>query len=104
MTQQIQQPIIIDSNAELQVKENLLDIIAELKDILQFSIKVLSPEANQSMTQKPKPEFRVNSIAGCCDQKDPFLPKRGNICETCHLYSDVTCKNFPKKNNCACQP
>lgn len=36
MTQQIQQP-----------KENLLDIIAELKDILQASIKALSAEANQ---------------------------------------------------------
>ena len=47
MTQQIQQPIIIDSNAELQVKENLLDIIAELKNILQDSIKALSPEENQ---------------------------------------------------------
>ena len=45
MTQQIQQPIIIDSNAELQVKENLLDIIAELKEILQDSIKMMSPEA-----------------------------------------------------------
>jgi hypothetical protein len=42
MTQQIKQPLIIDSNAELQVKENLLDIIAELKGILQASIKVLS--------------------------------------------------------------
>ena len=45
MTQQIQQPIIIDTNAELQAKENLLDIITELKDILQASIKALSPEA-----------------------------------------------------------
>jgi hypothetical protein len=47
MTQQIQQPIIIDSNAELQAKENLLEIIAELKNILQSSIKALSPEAQQ---------------------------------------------------------
>lgn len=37
MTQQIQQP-----------KENLLDIIAELKNILQSSIKALSPEEDQS--------------------------------------------------------
>jgi len=43
MTQQIQQPIIIDCNAELQAKENLLDIITELKDILQASIKALTP-------------------------------------------------------------
>lgn len=46
MTQQIQQSIIIDSKAELQVKEDLLDIIAELKNILQDSIKTLSAEAS----------------------------------------------------------
>lgn len=44
MALQIQQPIIIDSNAELQAKENLLDIITELKDILRTTIKTLSPE------------------------------------------------------------
>ena len=47
MALQIQQPIIIDSNAELQAKENLLDIITELKNILQSSIEALSPEENQ---------------------------------------------------------
>lgn len=41
------QPIIIDSNAELQAKENLLDTIAELKEILHDSIKALSPQVNQ---------------------------------------------------------
>jgi hypothetical protein len=43
MTQQIQQPIIIDSNTD-QTTETLLNIITELKDILQSSIKALSPE------------------------------------------------------------
>jgi hypothetical protein len=37
--------IVIDSKP--QVKEDLLDIIAELKDILQASIKALSPGAKQ---------------------------------------------------------
>lgn len=44
MQTQTEQPfIVIDSKP--QVKEDLLDIIAELKNILQSSIKAMSPEA-----------------------------------------------------------
>jgi hypothetical protein len=104
MTQQIQQPVIIDSNAELQTKENLLDIIAELKNILQDSIKALSPEVNQTLTKKSKPEFRVNSIAGCADPNHPFNPANGNTCKKCPAQSDVTCHDFPKKSTPRHQP
>lgn len=43
MTQQNQQPIFIDSNTD-QTTETLLNIITELKYILQSSIKALTPE------------------------------------------------------------
>jgi hypothetical protein len=47
-TQQTQKAvIIIDSASKPQVTDDLLDIIAELKNILQDSIKALSPEENQ---------------------------------------------------------
>jgi len=47
MPQQTQQSyIVIDAKPQV-TKEDLLNVIVELKNILKSSIKVLSPEANQ---------------------------------------------------------